>query len=249
MFLAMIRIMLIVAAVALVTFLVWRSNGNTAQILPSNPPQASVPAYRPAHGTLVAQQVPSGSISDRFLNNDDYDGSPLPEVMHRVLATDPQLKAFKYYHNRPLLDTAEKAKYHELLSDQDVFAEVKQDLLYPADSKADQEGNIKRLMKIDYLREALEWKENPRRNELIALVVEIILTDNYPPGIGMDMRLSLSGDKKELYTLLDELMPNQAQAVVLASRGTRLERLIAYIADSVENGKRLEAKAESVIHP
>jgi hypothetical protein len=128
-----------------------------------------------------------------------------------------------------------------------VFASVKHDLLYPEETKVDLAGNIKRLMKIDYLREALEWKENPERATLIALVSELILTDNFPPGMAMDMRLSLSGNKRELYELLYEMAPDRARAALQASKGTRLEKLIAYIDDSLQRRRALEASLENEV--
>lgn len=177
----------------------------------------------------------------------DYDDNPMAEVLRRVLANDPQLATFKYYHNRPLLDDAELRKYHALLSDAAVAADVKQDLLFPGETKVDQAGNIKRLMKIDYLREALEWAENPQREALLALVSEIILTDNYPADMTMDMRLSLSGNKLELYELLYDVAPDRAAAVVQSSKGTRLEPLIAHLATSIQTRKRLEAQLENEV--
>ena len=104
-------------------------------------------------------------------------------------------------------------------------------------------------MKIDYLREALEWAENPQRAELIALVEEMLLTDNYPPGMGMDMRVSLSGNKMELYELLSDVAPDQAAALLQSTKGTRLEPLLAYIANSLEVRKQIEANLETEVRP
>lgn len=178
-----------------------------------------------------------------------HEDNPLGDVLQRVLSNDRPLAAFKYYHHRPLLDEASKARYHTLLSDPAVFASVKHDLLYPEETKVDLAGNIKRLMKIDYLREALEWKENPERATLIALVAELILTDNLPPGMAMDMRLSLSGNKRELYELLYEIAPDRARATLQAAQGTRLQKLIAYIDNSLQVRRDLEANLENQVIP
>jgi hypothetical protein len=197
----------------------------------------------------AAKGAPSLPVPDGSAMIDDLEDNLLADVLQRVLSNDPQLAAFKHYHRRPLLDEASKARYRELLSDSAVLASVKHDLLSPEEIKADQAGDIKRLMKIDYLREALEWKKNPVRRSLIALVAELILTDNFPPGMGMDMRLSLSGNKRELYALLYEVAPDQAKSALRASRGTRLEKLIAYIDDSLQTQRRLEAGAETEVSP
>ena len=200
-------------------------------------------AYRAAKGEPALSAPGESAIAD------DLEDNILGDVLLRVLSNDPQLAAFKRYHRRPLLDEASKTRYRELLSDPAVLASVKHDLLYPEETKANQAGDIKRLMKIDYLREALEWKGNPARGALIALVAELIVTDNFPPAMGMDMRLSLSGNKRELYALLYEVAPDRAKSTLRASRGTRLEQLLAYIDDSLQTQRRLEASAETEVAP
>lgn len=232
---------LIVAATAVALFFLWRSHGEMAPMPASQPVGQGTPALAPGSPQIAANSPsPAPSLVEE-LADDDYEDNPIGDVLHRILANDRQLDAFMYYHNRPLLDDASAAKFHELLSDPATFAAVKHDLLYPEETRAEEAGNIKRLMKIDYLRDALEWKENPRRGELVALVSEIILTDNYPAEMTMDMRVSLSGNKMELYQLLYEIAPDQASAALLASRGTRLEPMIAHIASSTEARKRFEA--------
>jgi hypothetical protein len=245
---------LVVAAGLVAAYFVWRTGSDAAEALPSGSVQvatAQAPGAAPAGpGLQTAIPEPSLDGTTEPPGPDDYEeGHPLADVMHKVLANDHQLNAFMYYYNRPLLDEADKAKYRQLLSDKSVFASVEHDLLYPEETKADKAGNIKRLMKIDFLREALEWKDNPERAQLIAMIKEMLLADNYPADMTMDMRLSLSGNKMELYELLEEVAPDQAAAVVQASRGTRLEKLMAYIAGNIEARKRIEASAESQVAP
>ena len=241
------RAALVVAAGAVGLFFLWRSRGEA----PSIPHAAgtSAPATAAAAPQGAAGALPAGPQLADEASADEYEDNPIGDILHRILANDRQLDAFMYYHHRPLLDPAAIVKFHELLSDQATFAAVKHDLLYPEETKVDQAGNIKRLMKIDYLRDALEWKENPRRDELIGLVSEIILTDNYPAGMGMDMRLSLSGNKMELYALLSEIAPDRASAALQAAKGTRLEAMVAYIASSIQERKQLEARLETEVKP
>ena len=243
---------LVVVAGLVIGFFVWRSGGDTAQAIPSDSVQASGPPAAPAHAPGFQTAIPEPSLEGTAEPSqpDDYEeGHPLADVMHKILANDHQLNTFMYYYNRPLLGEADRAKYHQLLSDRAVLASVEHDLLYPEETKIDKAGNIKRLMKIDFLREALEWKDNPQRAEIIALVKEMLLTDNYPADMTMDMRLSLSGNKMELFELLDQIAPDQASAVLQASKGTRLEKLFAYIANHLEAGKQIEASAESQVVP
>ena len=245
-----IQTALVVTAGAVAVCFLGRSRGDAVPSSAPAPARTSAPAQAvQASSSSASRDVAPGHSPVALAEPDDYEGHPLADVLHQVLASDHQLDTFMYYYNRPLLDDEAKLQYHALLSDPAVFASIEHDLLYPEESKADQAGSIKRLMKIDYLREALEWKGNPMRAELIALVSEMILTDVYTPGMAMDMRLSLSGDKMELYELLDQVAPDQAQALLQASRGTRLERLIAYINNNIEDRKQLVANAQNQVFP
>jgi hypothetical protein len=257
-----IQAALVVAAGAIAVFFLWRGRPHAAAPAAATPAAAALahsselqraaalqPAAPGAPRGAAASAAPSlAALTDSSRAN-DYEESPLGEVLQRVLSNDQQLATFKYYHNRPLLDEASKARYHGFLSDPAVFAAVRHDLLYPEEIKVDQAGNIKRLMKIDYLREALEWQENPMRRTLIALVSELILTDNFPASLGMDMRRSLSGNKMELYELLYQFAPDQANATLQASKGTRLEKLIDYIDNSLQVRRRLEASLDNEVTP
>jgi hypothetical protein len=180
---------------------------------------------------------------------DPYGENPLGDVMHRVVDNDQQLHAFKAFYDRPLLDEDSLKQYHALLSDPATLAAVEHDLLYPEEAKADQASSIKRLMKIDYLHEALDWKDNPQHALVVGVVNNVILTDNYPPDMGMDMRISLSGNKQELFQLLDEYEPAKAKALLQASKGTRLEPMVAWIATSNETRKQLERKLDNQVTP
>jgi hypothetical protein len=233
-----------------VVFLVSRDDGpDPAPAASATPAAAAAPAAAPAGPFKTAVPEPSLTAAGDPARPDDYEDHPLADVMHKVLASDHQLNTFMYYFNRPLLDEADKEKYHQLLADRSVYAGVEHDLLYPEETTADQASNIKRLMKIDFVREALEWKDNPQRGEMISMVKDMLLTDNYPADMAMDMRLSLSGNKMELYEMLNDMAPDQAAAILKASRGTRLEKMFDYFVTHIEAGKQIQASADSQVAP
>jgi hypothetical protein len=237
-----------VAAAAVAGLLLWSARRAPGE---GEPGSTGAGAVHPmASGAPSASSAAIGpSLTALDQGPDDYEDHPLRDAIHQVLANDRQLSAFMYYYNRPLLDAAARAKYRELLSDRAQLASVKHDLLYPEETKADKPGNIKRLMKIDYLREAIEWKDNPARGEAIAMLSELVLTDNFPATMAMDMKLSISGNKREIYELLYQVAPDKALALVPAAKGTRLEGMVAFIANSVDAEKRLEANAEGFVSP
>src|SRR5882724_4079223 len=191
---------LVFVAGAVAVLFWWSNRGQAVEPLSSTSENA-----RETHTQQIARTpeplAGDPSNGDGSPPSDDYDDNPMANILRPLLANDVQLDTFMYYHNRPLLDEASTVRYHEFLSDPAMLAAVKHDLLYPEETKVDAAGNIKRLMKIDYLHEAVEWQENPARGEIISQVGDMLLTDNYPAGMGMDMRLSLSGNKMELYEL------------------------------------------------
>jgi len=240
-----LSIALAVTAGALVVGWIWRAEP-APQVGTANTPGEATPAASPDH-------TPSATHPPTFAglppDVDPYDENPLGDVMHRVVDNDQQLHTFKAFYDRPLLDKDSLKQYHALLSDPATLAAVKHDLLYPEETKADQASSIKRLMKIDYLHEALDWKDNPQHALVVGVVTDVILTDNYPADMGMDMRVSLSGNKRELFELLDEYEPAKAKALLEASKGTRLEAMVAWIANSNETRKQLESKLENQVIP
>src|SRR3954471_5620389 len=208
---------------------------------------SATPAAAPGHAPAPSHPpMFSGTMPPDV---DPFGENPLGDVMHRVVDNDQQLHAFKAFYDRPLLDEDSLKQYHALLSDPATLAAVQHDLLYPEETKADQASSIKRLMKIDYLHEALDWKDNPQHALVLGVVSNVILTDNYPPDMAMDMRVSLSGNKQELFQLLDEYEPAKAKALLEAAKGTRLEAMVAWIASSNETRKQLESKLENQVIP
>jgi len=245
---------LVIAAGAIAVLFWWKRGdaGERAPVTRGGPPHVAEQVSlrpRPPGTSHSSTTEPARENPDEPPVSDDFDDNPLANVLRPLLANDVQLNTFMYYHNRPLLDAANNARYHEFLSDPAMFANVKQDLLYPEETQVSQGANIKRLMKIDYLREALEWAENPQRAELIALVEEVLLTDNYPAGMRMDMRISLSGNRMELYELLSDVAPDRALAVLQKSKGTRLEAMLSWIASSLDTRKQIEAKLDTEVRP
>lgn len=168
----------------------------------------------------------SRAIDDAFIET-------LPEFVQEVVRADEALATVAYFRQHVLLSPELREEYHELLSDPEMFEKVRQDVLYPGEARETLAGNTKRLMAIDYLRDALAWDENPEREALLAMIEDMILEDNFLDELGMDMRISLATAKMELFTLLYEHAPDAAQTLVEAARGGKLERMIAYFAAAV----------------
>ncbi|HEX3760961.1 MAG TPA: hypothetical protein VHW23_19840 [Kofleriaceae bacterium] len=235
------------AAGALVVGWLWRT-GPAPQVGTANTPGEATPVADPRTRSALAAVKPA-QPGTQLPADDPYAENPLGDVMHRVVDNDDQLRKFKAFYDRPLLDAESRKQYQAMLSDPATLAAVERDLLYPEDVVADQASSIKRLMKIDYLHEAMDWKENPQHDLVVRVVTETIVTDNFPADMGMDMRASLSGNKQELFQLLDEYEPAKAQAALQAAKGTRLEAMMTWIAQSNEKRKQLEANLDNQVTP
>ncbi|HZH17443.1 MAG TPA: hypothetical protein VE057_24030 [Archangium sp.] len=164
-------------------------------------------------------------------------------VKQKIFKTEPKLAQFDYFREHVLLDSNGRKDYQALLADKTMYEQLRQALLHPTDAKESVESSFKRLMQIDYLREALAWKENPERSHLISALENIILEDSFGPGMNPDVKRSLAATKFELFELLYRQDPERARALVEAARGTRLEKLLEHVATRTQ---RIVAKEKEL---
>lgn len=197
--------------------------------LPAAPAQAAsvqAPYY------LVPANVPgSEGEHGEFTTNTDV-------LKQKIFKTEPKLAQFDFFREHALLDSNSREDYHALLSDKAMYTQVRQALLRPEGLEDTMEDNVKRLLQIDYLREALDWKENPEREHLLSTVEAIILEDSFRDTMPEELKRSVAASKTELFEILHGHAPERAQALVTAARGTRLEKLLEYI--DGYNQRRLE---------
>ena len=163
-------------------------------------------------------------------------------LKQKVFKADPKLAQFDYFREHVLLDSVSREDYRKLLRDKEMLEQTRNDLLHPTDAKESMQGNVKRLMKIDYLREGLSWKENPDRAALLDMVENIILEDSFTAEMDPSIKRSLAATKLELYQLFSDHDPARALAMVEKAQGTRLEKMLQYFAES--NQLRLDRERE-----
>ncbi|MDC3962711.1 hypothetical protein [Polyangium jinanense] len=182
-------------------------------------------------------------------SSDEWDDNPLGDLLRNIVDKDKNVGTFLYYYEHVLLDRESRKQYEKLLSDQTMYAEVKQGLLHPGETRETLQGNMTRMVKIDYLREALVWGENPSHEALLDTIEQILLADNFTEEMGTDMRLSIATNKMELYALLFDHAPERAAGVVQAAKGTRLEALIDFIANSIAQRRKNELSLATEVRP
>jgi hypothetical protein len=210
------------------------------------PPVRATSEQAPFH--LVPANVPgSEGEHGEFTTSTDV-------LKQKIFKTEPKLAQLDFFREHVLLDANSREDYHALLSDKAMYTQVRQALLRPEEVEDTMENNVKRLLQIDYLREALHWKENPEREQLISTVEAIILEDSFSATMTEEVKRSVAASKMELFEILHGHEPERAQALVAAAKGTRLETLLGYIDGynqrrlELERKLSLQAMKQSDIH-
>lgn len=176
----------------------------------------------------------SAKLEAPSISEDNY-GLYASDVRN-IFKETPALARFAYFQQHVLLDAQGKQRYHGLLADAGFFRGIRQDLRFPQELRASHKGQIRRLMGIDAIREALAWTDNPQRPSVLGLVEEILLADNIRPDLPLDLRQSLAANKLELFEILQSEEPARAAYVVERSRNTNQEALIDYVVEQVRLG-------------
>ena len=201
---------------------------------PATPSAPRAPAIPPMLAAVTPPED-EGVVHGEFTTDTDI-------MKQKLFKKEPKLAQFDFFREHVLPDSNMRNDYHELLADKAMLAQVRQDLLYSMESKDSMESNVKRLMEVDYLREAMNWKDHPDRKDVLSEVESIILEDSFNAQMPMSVKRSITASKLELYELLSNQDPARALALVDQARGTRLEKMLAYFADY--NQRRLVKERE-----
>ncbi len=165
-------------------------------------------------------------------------------LLRSALADREGLQEFWRYHRAPLMSEADRDAYRDLLSDPEMHEQVRQDLLQPDEKEHASQQNLQQLITVDYLRDALAWRDNPSHADLLEMITATLLTDNFEPGQDASTRHTIGTVKMELFETLYDHAPSRAAAVVEAARGTRLEALIEFIAQHVHRRRSAQVEVE-----
>ena len=80
---------------------------------------------------------------------------------------------------------------------------------------------------IDFLEEAVIWKDNPIRENVALAISDVILSETFLSATH-DARRQLVGDKIELFTILTEQTSEKAVQLLSKVQGTKLEPILNY---------------------
>lgn len=142
-----------------------------------------------------------------------------------LLASDPQLQKFYNLRRKALRTSTEQQDYLGMIADARLIAEARQDLLSAASGlELDQENELRRLQRIQYLNSALAWADNPRRAEVVRTVTDVLLAE-VPRAAPSSAKGSMLGDKLDLFQILMMSDRAEAEALLTRARGTPLEKV------------------------
>jgi hypothetical protein len=117
-----------------------------------------------------------------------------------------------------------------------------EDLMDPGGGHPQPTEYSRRLMLVDYFEAALDWKDNPQRQNLIALTQDIITRDNFRGDQDTERRQVLGGTKMELYHLLAAQDPQRAGELIAQAKGTRVEPLVNWMVQEDIHRRTREAE-------
>lgn len=150
----------------------------------------------------------------------------IDDVVAGVLDSDPQLRKFHELRKKALRTAAEQQDYLAMISNPKLIEDARKDLLAAASqSDLDQDEEIKRLQRIEFLNSALAWDDNPARAKALEVVGEVVGAD-VSPGVPSSVAGSVLGDKFDLFQLLMASDPDQAKALLAKSHGTASEKIL-----------------------
>jgi hypothetical protein len=133
------------------------------------------------------------------------------------------------YYKTVLPDKQRRDEYRKLLSDPAMMTAMANDLMDPGTGHPPPEEYYRRLMLVDYFKEALSWKDNPQRQKVLALTGDIIVKDNFGGDQDSARRQVLGGIKMELYRFLYTQDTQKAGELVAQAKGTRMEPLVNWM--------------------
>lgn len=201
-------------------------------------PAAQARKAEPTAETKVGGSAPSSETEDPL--------APPPlmpdEIIASILKKDEKLARFRNFHNRVLLDGPTREEYRKVLSDPEIMNAMAEGLMDPGKGPAEPEEQYRRLMQIDYFKAALNWKDNPKRGEVLALTGKVIGHDNFASEQPKDRREMLAGGKMEMFRMMYEEDAAKTGELVASAKGSRMEPLVGWMAE--ENARRMKKEEE-----
>lgn len=211
-----------VLVLAIVTFLGRAEGPETAQSVRSLA-QSPTPSARQTNQTAHLDRPESGRVapSGAFAPPDGARGGD--DAAQRPSAAT-QLG------ERVLLSQEEIDDLHDWLSDPGVIGHARDLLLTDRPETLTPDDQERRMDAVQLLSDALRWKENPIRADVLAACRRVVLSDVYHRITDEAARQSVAADRFELYLALDNMMPEEAAKLAKEAEASPNAKLLAHSA-------------------
>jgi hypothetical protein len=141
----------------------------------------------------------------------------------------PALFAPKKAKNRNRVDllAQDRSNSTQALSDRHNI-DTARALLVASPNSYDKIEELVRMKAVDFLSNAVAWKENPEHEYVMSSVKDIILNDNFRRPDDIQERKSLAGSKVYLFATLLRATPDTAEALLHQVEGTPTEPILNF---------------------
>lgn len=164
---------------------------------------------------IPVHRVPSNAL--------DMKAKKLVPAPDTSLSPSRRLLRLTELKDKVLLRPDESTEKEALLSDPKMIEWISSSL-----TKVDGVKSFKdRLSMIDFLEEAMIWKSNPIRENVVLAISDVILSDTFSAA-PHDAKRQLVGDKIELFTILSEQAPEKSAHLLSKVQGTKLAVILNY---------------------
>lgn len=158
----------------------------------------------------------------------------VPADLPSVLEKNADIAEHRRLDRKALPTGEEREALREMLSDQSLIVAARDDLLASSESEYSKEAELRRMHRVKFFSNAIDWGDNPEMSAVTEAVEAVILADNIHDDHPLDLQRSLAGDKVELYWQLLHNAPEQAEKLAEHAKGTSHEALLTYAKERYE---------------
>ena len=189
--------------------------------------------------SLAKKKVASAGVSVRNTKQDLFNPpsapleiEPVKEGEHKALNVelpDTKWAEFKALKSKILKTAKEQELFYSELESSEFVSKAFATLdAIPTNTEKEVEDRTKRMEAIDWISEALTWKDNPRRAELLERVSQLVGRDLSNLSVEASAKQTLIGDKIELIGILAAVNPTLASELEGLADETRERKLFKY---------------------
>ena len=158
------------------------------------------------------------------LNMEEYSNS---QAFKRYALGPDFLRPYFAIKQKALLNRQDKIQLEELLSSEALFDKCLEKLS-SIDSIYDEYQEKDRIMAIKFISQAMKWKENPLRDDLLKKISKFLTGNPTPKKADLKTKKSVAGDRVELFLSLYDQDSSIAFELIEENKGSKSEQLFQY---------------------